>query len=223
MYTEGYCILSSNGILDKDVFEDFENQLRNASPIFNSTKNDKKRLQTNLKINRKNYPFIQSIDTMVRGLNPLLTPSNWVILKSKPGCSPQSAHLDYEYSDELLEASKDPAKIPLLVLVAVMPNTKIYIWKHSQKIIRERYRGPPVPPTTIELQPGDVFVFRADMIHAGADYPEENIRIHCYLDSPHVKRNPNRTWIIQKHASDTISKHVVEANNPFGQHSESVL
>jgi len=216
MYTEGYCILSSNWVLDNDtIIEDFENQLRNASPIFNSTKNDKKRLQTNLKINRKNYAFIQSIDMMVRGLNPLLTPSNWVILKSKPGCSPQSAHLDYEYSDELLEASKDPAKIPLLVLVALMPNTRIYVWKHSQKIIRERYRGPPVLPITIELQPGDIFVFRADMIHAGADYPEENIRIHCYLDSPHVKRNPNRTWIIQKHAPDTISKHVVEANNPF--------
>jgi hypothetical protein len=216
MYTEGYCILSSNRVLNNDtIIEDFENQLRNASPIFNSTKNDKKRLQTNLKINRKNYAFIQSIDMMVRGLNPLLTPSHWVILKSKPGCSPQSAHLDYEYSDELLEASKDPAKIPLLVLVALMPNTRIYVWKHSQKIIRERYRGPPVLPITIELQPGDIFVFRADMIHAGADYPEENIRIHCYLDSPHVKRNQNRTWIIQKHAPDTISKHVVEANNPF--------
>jgi hypothetical protein len=216
MYKDGYCILSSNQLSEIDIIlEDFENQLRNASPIFNSTKNDNKRLQTNLKINRKNHAFIQSIDTVIRGLNPLLIPSHWVILKSKPGCKSQLAHLDYEYSDELMEAALDPAKIPLLVLVAIMPNTRIHIWKNSPKIVRERYRGSPVAPTTIELQPGDVFVFRADMIHAGADYPEENIRIHCYLDSPHVKRNPNRTWIIQKHAPDTISKHVVEANNPF--------
>ena len=98
MYTDGYCILSSNELSEIDIIlEDFENQLRNASPIFNSTKNDNKRLQTNLKINRKNHAFIQSIDTVIRGLNPLLTPSHWVILKSKPGCKSQLAHLDYEY------------------------------------------------------------------------------------------------------------------------------
>jgi ectoine hydroxylase-related dioxygenase (phytanoyl-CoA dioxygenase family) len=48
----------------------------------------------------------------------------------------------------------------------------------------------------IEINKGDVLVFRADLVHAGSDYDEENIRLHLYLDSPYVKREPNKTWVI---------------------------
>ena len=35
-----------------------------------------------------------------------------------------------------------------------------------------------------ELNAGDVFVFRGDLVHVGAEYDSLNIRIHSYVDSP---------------------------------------
>ena len=60
------------------------------------------------------------------------------------------------------------------------------------------------------LEPGDAVVFRADVVHAGAEYDSENIRIHCYLDSPLVPRDPNRTFIIQEHADSLIQQKILE-------------
>ena len=35
-----------------------------------------------------------------------------------------------------------------------------------------------------ELDAGDTFVFRGDLIHVGAEYRSLNIRIHSYIGSP---------------------------------------
>ena len=51
---------------------------------------------------------------------------------------------------------------------------------------------------TIELNAGDMLIFRGDLWHAGAAYGHRNIRLHCYLDSRHVKRTPDSTFPIQK-------------------------
>lgn len=40
--------------------------------------------------------------------------------------------------------------------------------------------------------------FIADIIHSGSSYINENIRIHSYLDSPFIKRVPNRTWVVRE-------------------------
>ena len=44
------------------------------------------------------------------------------------------------------------------------------------------------------LKKGDVIVFRGDVRHNGVGYIEDNYRIHAYIDSPYIKRNPNRIF-----------------------------
>jgi hypothetical protein len=77
-------------------------------------------------------------------------------------------------------------------------------------VIKGIYKGEPITPTRVSLDAGDVFVFRADLVHAGGDYHSHNIRMHCYMDSPAVHRDPNRTFIISKHASEDVKKYICE-------------
>ena len=82
-----------------------------------------------------------------------------------------------------------------------MPGTKINVWPNSIRLI---YTDPQFLPhraiqmKTLELNPGDIFVFRGDLVHAGAAYDKENFRIHCFLDSDCVLRDPNKTFLIHK-------------------------
>ena len=201
---------------NNDVYIDFQNQLASAGPIFNSTKNDNKRRQCNLKITKTNTEFITKLTEFVKNLNPQLTPSKWVLIKSKPGCKKQLAHIDYENTPDFQTCIKTqeqiPLPLPLLVLVALQPKTAIYIWKKSTEVIQGIYKSnqKPISPTKIELQAGSIFVFRPDLVHAGSDYAEENIRMHCYLDSPLVHRDKNRTFIIGKHGDEYMQKYIAE-------------
>ena len=85
------------------------------------------------------------------------------------------------------------------------------MWDSSHKLVQGRGRTfVPIEPNKIELSSGDAIIFRGDLVHAGAEYESENIRIHCYIDSKLVPRNPNRTWIIHKHANDLIQQKIIE-------------
>lgn len=157
-----------------------------GGPIFNGMKNDKKRLQSTLRCN--NIIITKFIETLEENIykmlpyNSRLYFSNWVILKSLAGCNEQQPHTDYNV--ETIKNITDPTCVPLLVLVALMPETFLDIWDSNgihKKLVMDQ---------------GDVLIFRADIIHAGSSYEKENIRIHAYLDSPLVKRIPNRTWFV---------------------------
>ena len=211
MEKTGYHIMKNRITIPNSVINDFHLQIqKSAAPIFNTKRNDNRRIQRNLTVNRTNRRFMEQINQIIKEINPLLDPSDWTILSSKPGCKRQLAHLDYEYTDDFRKITEEPEKIPLLVLVGLEPNTSIYIWPNSIEIIQQKYKGLPDGPTRIELEPGDILIFRADMIHAGSEYEDINIRLHCYLDSPFLHRNPNRTWIIQKHATDYFREVVLE-------------
>ena len=43
----------------------------------------------------------------------------------------------------------------------------------------------------IELNAGDVLLFDGDVLHAGALYEKDNLRVHVYLDVPALKHEPN--------------------------------
>jgi len=155
-----------------------------GGPIFNGVKNDKKRLQSTLRCNKTIISeFIESLEENIYKLlpsNSRLYFSNWVILKSLAGCNKQQPHTDYNL--ETIKNISDPTCVPLLVLVALMPETYLDIWDLN-RIHRK-----------LVMDEGDVVIFRADLIHGGSSYAKENIRIHAYLDSPVVERIPNRTW-----------------------------
>jgi len=155
-----------------------------GGPIFNGAKNDKKRIQSTLRCNNTIISeFIETLEEnifKVLPLNSRLYFSNWVILKSLDGCDEQQPHTDYNV--ETIKNITDTTCFPLLVLVALMPETYLDIW--DLKGIHRK----------LVMEKGDVLIFRADLIHGGSSYEKENIRIHAYLDSPIVKRIPNRTW-----------------------------
>jgi len=71
----------------------------------------------------------------------------------------------------------------LVILEALQDGTKLPVW--PKKGCRQ----------WIELNAGDVVVFRGDLIHCGAEYTGLNVRIHTYVDSPAAeRRDPNATY-----------------------------
>ena len=121
---------------------------------------------------------------------------NFVILQSLPGCQEQEAHCDYVPTPELLETTDDT--VPLLFFLALEDDTTLEVWSGSHRVVRGEHRV--IHKQQLKLNAGDAVFFRGDLVHAGSAYSKKNTRIHCYLDHPSVKRDPNRTWIIQKHS-----------------------
>jgi hypothetical protein len=207
MNREGYLLLP--GFLDPT-------QLRTAMApyktrteyIFNAPgSNDHKRRQMTLsqstvqELRREilSLPFLSNVHHV----------EDFVLLRSLSGCKRQAAHTDYIPEASLLQC--EPYNLPLLFLFALEGKTKLVVWPGSHKVIQGRGRTlEPIQPTVVELNAGDALVFRADLVHAGAEYETENLRIHCYIDSEVVKRNPNRTWIIGTHADELVRKKIVE-------------
>jgi hypothetical protein len=186
IHKNGYHIYKNIGDIDDLLGFLLNKQVdsKYGGPIFNGAKNDKKRLQSTLRCKKKIITkFIERLEENIYKVlpsNSRLYFSNWVILKSLAGCDEQQPHTDYNV--ETIKDITDPTCFPLLVLMALMPETYLDIWDlngiHRKLVMDE----------------GDVLIFRADLIHGGSSYEKENIRIHAYLDSPIVKRIPNRTW-----------------------------
>lgn len=46
------------------------------------------------------------------------------------------------------------------------------------------------------MNPGDIIIFRGDLIHAGSEYDyDDNLRIHCYYDTK-IPIKHNKTYLI---------------------------
>lgn len=137
------------------------------------------------------------------------TVNDFVLLRSLPGCMRQAAHTDYIPDTALLQCPPD--ELPLLCLIALEEGARLVVWPGSHKVIRGRGRTlDPIVPRVLSLSPGDAVIFRADLVHAGAESSQDTIRIHCYIDSERVSRYPNRTWIIQKHADELVREKILE-------------
>lgn len=185
-------------------------QASNASPIFNSPNRDARRRQMNVHSSKAVQPLLSELERFLAVQFPTLKQSRWALLQSDPGCQRQMAHIDFECDDAFLRCIKRNVHVPMLALVALQPQTSICLWEHSSAIIRGTYSGDPIAPTKVALEPGDVLLFRADLVHAGSEYSNPNIRLHCYLDSTEVQRTPNRTMIIRRHGSDAMKNSIIE-------------
>jgi hypothetical protein len=207
MDREGYLILP--GFLNpENLLNAIESYRNRTQYIFNAPgSNDHKRRQINL-----HQDVVRDLKEEILSL-PFLSDvhhvEDFVLLRSLPGCKRQAAHTDYIPEASLLQC--EPYKLPLLFLFALEENTKLVVWPSSHKVVQGRGRTlQPIQPTTILLDRGDALVFRPDLVHAGAEYEIENIRIHCYIDSDLVKRNPNRTWVIGKHADELVQSKILD-------------
>lgn len=130
--------------------------------------------------------------------------NEWKAVQSRSGCVAQPAHCDYS-PDSLL--GLPDKQMPLFVLVALMPNTRLHVWPNSIRLItdaRRAQRCAQIAPQTLELAAGDVFVGRADLVHAGAAYAEQHFRLHCFLDTTACQRPPNDTYVIHRDAEPAV-------------------
>jgi len=213
LHTDGYQIYKNVINVPIPIYHNIIRQTnKKEKPIFNHhetrSRNDYKRKQCNLSIKNKQIEeFITNINNfLTTNVNSNLSISQWVILHSLSGCGDQAAHCDYVPSTDMLQVSDD--QIPLAVIVALMPSTKIHIWPQSC-YKNKRNKKMKIEKLTLELEPGDVFVFRGDLVHAGCAYENDNYRLHTYMDSLLVSRTHNRTWLIDKHADDNMRKMIV--------------
>ena len=82
--------------------------------------------------------------------------------------------------DPMLRIYEESAtEVPLGVLLAMEKGARLLVFARSI------HRCVQLTPTIIKLEPGDIVLFRCDLVHAGMDYEEPNIRFHAFLDTQH--------------------------------------
>jgi ectoine hydroxylase-related dioxygenase (phytanoyl-CoA dioxygenase family) len=213
LHIDGYMILRKWTPITPALLDLANNKSAEAEAIFNDNpahrRNDAKRRQVDLSAR---HPVIQPIRAALQKANPAHTIHNFVLLVSRPGCRRQAAHTDYVPTPELLRASN--SEMPLLFLLALEDNTTLEVWPQSHLIMHGHRGGPAIQRQTVHLSAGDAILFRGDLVHAGSAYERQNMRIHAYLDSPAVPRDPNQTYIIYKHAAPSLRDLIVEETSP---------
>ena len=182
-----------------------------AGPIFNDNpdehRNDNRRRQLTLSARSSAGPLVAALRRRLETQFPRHTARDWLLLESRPGCRQQAAHTDYVPTPELHGVCDD--EMPLLFLLALEDDTRLEVWPRA--CLAGKPRRYPVFQETVRLSAGDAVLFRGDLVHAGSAYDRQNIRIHAYLDHPAVPRDPNRTWIIYKHADPSLRQLICES------------
>ncbi|KAG1685440.1 hypothetical protein DVH05_008378 [Phytophthora capsici] len=116
-----------------------------------------------------------------------LDPSSWHVLKSLPGGTRQAPHKDFP-TYETARAVLQEDWVQASVIVSLQPNTRF--------IVFPRCLGGPVEADDaeiLELDVGEILFFRGDLVHAGADFDEENVRLFCYILVKGIQREDNAT------------------------------
>lgn len=214
LHVVGYTIFKAAIEIPEGILQETIRRSEHAGAIFNHNekmaKNDHKRRQCTLSMRKCNTvmrTFLRGLNQFVRNhISSDLQPAPWVALHSRPGCQDQAAHCDYELGEELVSASDN--EMPLSVIVALMPGTRLNVWPNSLGLVSlsdsEIKKVAPIACKVVEMEVGDVLVFRGDFVHAGSGYDTDNYRLHTFLDSAVVPRTLNRTWIIHKHGSEAL-------------------
>lgn len=199
LHIDGFVIHKNVFIPETTTLENYRLKALKARKIFNTDN-----LRSQIQINEKDVD--QNIINFLKENYSNHILNEWNIIKSKPGCNIQQAHCDYVPDQNM--SLTDDNDMPLSAIISFMKGTKITIWRKSIRysFINSEYikKSIKIYPEEIYLNPGDILVFRADLVHAGSNYNEENIRLHVYLDNDKVPRTKNRTWIIREHASEKL-------------------
>ena len=180
----GYTIFR-RAFSEYDLPRDIHDLINTASPIFNTAKkNDRLRRQVQ---NIDDHRFIrQRFMPWLQLLFPELTPNTPVLLVSMAGCQEQVAHTDFDPEDI---KHLPGGLVPMSALLALQDDTGLNIWSGS-------HRNTSSTKKTLLLEAGDVCVFRGDLVHCGAAYDKQNVRIHAYIDNDLVPRDLGKTYRI---------------------------
>ena len=222
LHVDGYMIIPRAVKLSPECVAKMVKKANSSSaPIFNdnpvNTFNDRKRKQLDVNTGR-DVELSAGLLLAVAKVKEQVPEANgmnispWVGINSMPGCQLQGPHCDYSPSKQLRDAIVRQKKsfIPLAVLLAVMDGTKLTLWPKSieqMSMSEEQLKSiEPIKPITLVIQEGDIVVFRADLVHAGSSYDEDNFRLHAYFDTTAVPRLHNDTWVVHKHASPEMRR-----------------
>jgi hypothetical protein len=191
----------SSSLCEEDVVSEVSRrvlQCRKRETIFQGPfSNDNCRLQASVDAMVKECPFSgelqELLDAALKELGALVpsrTVSTLVALLSLDGCGPQRPHADYtRQSLEKIEDDGFCDGLPLGVVIALQPNTVFDMWPGAIGWDETRF----YEHKQLKLGAGDAVFFLGNAVHAGAAFEKENVRLHCYLDSPAVHREPDTT------------------------------
>lgn len=122
-----------------------------------------------------------------------------VYLLSLAGCERQPKHQDFgalgEVYDglpftDILKSATDALSINLGALMALELGTRLIL--EEKPFVSRLLDVSGTPAKELYLYPGEICVFRGDIVHAGAAYDQkENLRIHVYGDV--LSHQPRRT------------------------------
>lgn len=206
---KGFVQAPSPGVVE--ILKENIRKRKNTHAIFNGGQSassdlperfgDQKRKQLFFNESRKWPSEIDEIIDRVKstGVVPKREASDHVFLLSEPGCSEQNCHTD---ANPVVKTDDGVCcGYPLGALVALEPGTVINVWPGAFDIesdgfdttlVRERVQ--------LVIEPGDLFLFRVDLVHSGASYSTSNVRIHFFLDRSDVAREPNKTYELDPNA-----------------------
>ncbi len=229
---DGFVVVPNTTKINKQEWQLLRTQaISKAKPIFNlnaDSKSDCKRRQSSV--------TATAVDKCLPGLTAFLkschfSASTWMMIVSDEGCQRQAAHTDFAPTEEIkkvidlsnkevLATGKPPVKmpVPLSVMVALEEGTFLDIWRGSCGY-PDPFQLSDYTHERIQLKPGEILLFRGDLVHAGAAYSECNVRLHAFLDVKGVPRQSNSTFLLEWPASDlslqssSKRKSAVEANH----------
>ncbi|KAE8888970.1 hypothetical protein PF003_g26885 [Phytophthora fragariae] len=180
-WNEGYLIenLQLSDAILQEALE--EVQQLPFSPIFGEVyklERDPNRLQASITTfgpaMEKVYQTIRNIVT--RSDNEWYTKRKlWAALKSLPGGLRQGIPCDFP-SFETSKAILEKGAVQASVIVALMSKTHFYIYPGCFGTYVDHDKC-----AAVTLDAGEFLLFRGDLVHAGADFKKENIRLHCYV------------------------------------------
>ncbi len=214
LHKKGYTVYRTTFKMTKEEISLAKSISKDGNYVFNHqdfSKDDGKRLQIHfnqIKIDPdQSSENIQLIDRVYQHIRkfceqefPIHHVCDPVFILSLPGCTEQPPHCDH---NPLLFAVNAYPNVPLgLLLCLERVGTRLVVWEGSH--MKARYmmrRKKPVSDEqrkVIRLQIGDILIFRGDLVHSGAAFTAENVRVHCYLDHDNVVRDENTTFPIKR-------------------------
>ena len=115
---------------------------------------------------------------------------HFVVLRSKAGCGEQWPHTDFDFTFKFNDTSlQNRRPSQLSILIAIEDGTKMVV---------ETVSG--IEEITVPV--GCALVLHGGLVHAGAAYAQNNMRIHAYVGrTPDGKKEPNSTYLITKRVS----------------------
>jgi len=93
----------------------------------------------------------------------------------------QPCHADSAPRNSLRD--REPQNVPLAALLAIQARTRLHVWPFDTDA-----------EEVVELEEGDLLIFRGDLGHAGAEYDDADLcegvhlRLHVYIDSHVIER-----------------------------------